>query len=54
MSSHTALVAQDNVEGKYNIVYQYNIGTAATIEVRAFCNNGNNNNNNNKSSLIKY
>jgi len=35
-SFHTALDARDSVEGKYNTVYQYSIGTVATIEMRAF------------------
>jgi len=35
-SSHTALVARDSLEGKYNTIHQYSISTAATIEMRAF------------------
>jgi len=35
-SFHTALVARDSVEGKYNTVHQYSTSTATTIEMRAF------------------
>jgi len=31
-SSHTALAARDSVEGKYNIVHQYGISTAAILK----------------------